>query len=67
MGSNRVCHRISQVAVHERTLHTEVCIRSDPRDWLFGAGAEDLCNDTHLAKIEASVRQQADYIRRYVV
>lgn len=25
MGSNRVCHRISQVAVNERPPHTEVC------------------------------------------
>ena len=56
-GSNRVCRRVRQAVDYERSLRTEVCVRDNPKDLLFGAGAEDLRNDVLPTEIGASVRQ----------
>ena len=48
---------------YERSQRTEVCVRDNPKDLLFGAGAEALRNDVLLTETEASIHQQVDYVR----
>jgi len=55
------------IVVLEEISRVEVYVRDNPKDLLFGAGAEDCRTDVPLEEIEASVHQRADCARLCVV